>query len=61
MSEFSILSIPTVLNLPFKLSDILYNCPVCDFEIEIDLVVDVNSFVECDNCNHKIKLKVKRI
>ncbi|PWK02798.1 hypothetical protein BC749_101873 [Flavobacterium araucananum] len=39
MVEYSTLYIPTVLNLPIKLIDIIYNCPVCDYEIEIDILV----------------------
>lgn len=61
MAEYSTLNIPTVLNPPIKLIDIIYNCPVCDYEIIIDTIVDDNSCIECDNCNHKIKLKIKRI
>jgi DNA-directed RNA polymerase subunit RPC12/RpoP len=61
MIEFSILNIPTVLNQPIKLTDILYNCPVCDYEIEIDMIVNDNSSIKCDNCDHIIKLKIKKI
>lgn len=59
--DYSILPIPSVLDLPFKLKDILYNCPVCNFEIEIDLILNENSFIECDNCEHRIKLRLKKI
>jgi len=61
MTEHSILEIPTALNPPIKLIDIIYNCPVCDYEIEIDMFVDNNSFVKCDACDHRIKFKIKRI
>lgn len=61
MIEHSILEIPTVLNPPIKLIDVIYNCPVCDYEIEIDMFVDDNSFLKCDGCDHIIKLKIKRI
>jgi transcription elongation factor Elf1 len=61
MVEHSTLDIPTVLNAPIKLIDIFYNCPVCDYEIEIDMLVDNDSFVKCDICDHIIKLKIKRI
>lgn len=61
MMDYSILPIPSVLDLPFKLKDILYNCPVCNFEIEIDLILNENSFIECDNCEHRIKLRLKKI
>jgi DNA-directed RNA polymerase subunit RPC12/RpoP len=61
MKEYSILEIPTILNPPFKLADIIYNCPICDYEIEIDMLVENNSFVKCEVCNHIIKLKIKKI
>jgi transcription elongation factor Elf1 len=61
MIEHSILEIPTVLNPPIKLIDVIYNCPVCDYEIEIDMFVDDSSFVKCDVCEHITKFKIKRI
>ncbi len=61
MIEYSILEIPTVLHPPIKLIDIIYNCPVCDYEIEIDMFVDDNSAVKCDVCNHITKFKIIRI
>lgn len=61
MKEYSILEIPTVLNPPIKLIDIIYNCPICDYEIEIDMDVDDNSFVNCDCCDHIIKFRIKKI
>lgn len=61
MIEYSILEIPTVLNPPFNLIDIIYNCPICDYEIEIDMFVDNNSFLKCEGCDHVIKLKIKKI
>lgn len=39
MIDYSILNIPTVLNPPIILKDIIYNCPVCDYEIDIDMIV----------------------
>ena len=45
MLEYSILEISTVLNSPIKVIDVIYNCPVCDYEIEINMFVDDNSFV----------------
>lgn len=56
MIDYSILNIPTVLNPPFILKDIIYNCPVCDYEI--DMILNNNSFIRCENCDHKIKLKI---
>ncbi len=61
MTDFSILYIPTVQNPPITLSDIIYNCPVCDYEIEIDLIVDENSSVQCEVCDHIVKLEIKKI
>lgn len=61
MIEYSILEIPTVLHPPIKIIDVIYNCPVCDYEIEIDMFVDDNSFVKCDGCDHITKFKIKRI
>lgn len=59
MIEYSILYVPTLLTPPIKLIDIIYNCPVCDFEIEIDILVNDDSFVKCDVCDHIIKFKIK--
>jgi len=61
MIEYSILEIPTVLNPPIKIIDVIYSCPVCDYEIEIDMFVDDNSFVKCNGCDHITKFKIKRI
>ena len=61
MIEYSILEIPTSLIAPIRLIDIIYNCPVCDWEIEIDMLVDDNSFVKCDGCDHIIKFKIKKV
>jgi hypothetical protein len=61
MIEHSILEIPTVLHPPIKLIDVIYNCPVCDYEIEIDMLVNDDSFVKCDICDHITKLKIKII
>lgn len=61
MIEYSILNIPTSLNSPIKLNDIIYNCPVCDNEIEIDMLVDNESFLKCNLCDHIIKLEIKQV
>lgn len=61
MIDYSILDIPTVQTVPFELKDITYNCPCCDYEIEIDLIVDSSTSIKCDNCEHKILLKVIKI
>ena len=61
MIKYSISQIPTVLNPPIFLRDIIYNCPVCDYEIEIDMLVDDDSFIKCDVCDHITKFKIKKI
>lgn len=61
MIEYSILEIPTILNPPIRLKDIIYNCLVCDCEIEIDMLVDDDSFIKCDVCDHITKFKIKKI
>jgi len=61
MIEYSILEIPALLNPPIKIIDVIYNCPVCDYEIEIDMFVDDNSFIKCDVCEHITKFKIKKI
>lgn len=61
MIENSILDIPTIKTVPFELKDITYNCPCCDYEIVIDIIVESNTSIKCDNCNHNILLKVIKI
>lgn len=61
MIEFSILEIPTVLHPPIKIIDVIYNCPICDYEIEIDMFVDDTTSIKCDGCDHTIKFKIKKI
>lgn len=61
MKDFSILEIATVLNPPIKLSEIIYNCPVCDFEIDIDEIVEDDITFDCENCQHKVVIKIKNI
>lgn len=61
MIEHSILPIPTSLTPPIKLSEIIYNCSVCDNEIEIDMLVDNDSFVKCNLCEHIIKFEIKQV
>ena len=40
MKDYSILDFVTVLEPPIKFTEIIYNCPVCDFEIEINEIID---------------------
>lgn len=60
MESYSILLIPTVLNTPFLLKDINYNCLICDFEIEINIIINNNSSIVCENCMERIKLELKK-
>ncbi len=60
-NEFSTLIIPTSLTPPIKLSEIIYNCPVCDNEIEIDMLVDNESSIKCNLCEHIIKFEIKQV
>lgn len=61
MIDYSILNIPTVLKTAFSLADMIYNCPVCHYEIEIDIIVDDNSLISCENCDEIIKLNIVNI
>ena len=61
MNDYLSLDIPTVLKPPFKLTDIIYNCPVCDYEIYIDMIITENSFVICENCNQKIRFNINKV
>jgi hypothetical protein len=61
MIEYSILPVPTSLISPINLTDILYNCPICDNEIEIDMLVDNESSIKCNLCEHIIKFEIKQV
>ena len=61
MKEYYTLFIPTSLNPPILLNDIIYNCPVCDNEIEIDMLVDNESSIKCNLCDHIIKFEIKQV
>lgn len=61
MKSTSTLEIPSVNTAPLKLKDIIYNCPRCDYEILIDGLFDNKSFIECENCEHKISIKIKKL
>jgi DNA-directed RNA polymerase subunit RPC12/RpoP len=59
MTTYSTLYIPTVLNTPIKIDEI--NCPICDCEIGLNIIVDKKSSIKCDDCDHKIIVKIKKI
>lgn len=63
MEEEYICEIKTIYTPPYKLDFVDYiNCPICDFEIDVyNKVVDLNSTVWCDICEHKIQLILKKI
>lgn len=61
MEDYSKLVIPTVLKKGTNLMDIIYNCPVCDYEIYINMIINIDSFIKCENCNHEIKLQLNKI
>lgn len=61
MVNYLTLNIATVHNPPFKLQGIDYNCPVCDYDIYIDIIVTNNSRISCENCDQIIKLNIKKV
>ena len=63
MKNCSIIEVKTILSTPINLDFVDYiNCYVCDYEIDLkNLLVDNNSYVECDNCNHIHKFKIVKI
>jgi len=61
MIEYSILKIPNFHNPHIILIDIIYNCPVCDYEIEIDMSLSNEGSINCEVCDHLIKFEIKKI
>jgi transcription elongation factor Elf1 len=63
MNDYSILDIPSVYTPPYILDFTEYvKCPVCDMEINVfNKIVDINSFVDCENCEHKIKFNLVKV
>ena len=64
MSEYSILRIPTIWDFPLDFTgmrSITYNCPRCDLEIEIDGIVEKDSYISCENCDHEIRFEVVKV
>lgn len=63
MEDFSIVEIKTVLEPPITMNfcDYVY-CPVCDYEIDVfNTIVDSNTTVNCDACEHTIKFECVKI
>ncbi len=59
--DFTTLNVASVSEESVVLKDIAYNCPVCDYGIELNLILTTPEFVVCENCNHKIKLIIKLV
>lgn len=63
METSSTVEIKSVLKPPIKLNFLDYiNCPICDIEIDIkDKIVDSNSRVTCEDCEHTVNFKMVKI
>lgn len=63
MVNFSILEIKSVFDPPYHLDFCeVVNCPICDNKIEVfNMIVDSNSSVNCENCEHTIKFECIKI
>ena len=63
MEDYSILEILSVYTPPYILDFVEYvNCPICEMEIDVfNTIVDENSFVYCEDCEHTIQFKLVKI
>lgn len=63
MEDYSTLEILSVYTQPYKLDFVEYiNCPICEMEIDVfNTIVDENSFVYCEDCEHTIRFKLVKI
>ncbi|WP_143394577.1 hypothetical protein [Flavobacterium branchiophilum] len=63
MEDFSIIKVNSVIDPPFSLNFCDFvNCPVCDYEIDVfDIILDSNTTVNCDACEHTIKFECVKI
>ena len=63
MEDYSTLEIFSVYTQPYKLDFVEHiNCPICEMEIDVfNTIVDENSFVLCQNCEHTIRFKLVKI
>lgn len=61
--EISLIEIATVFDPPILLNFVdEISCPRCDMDVDVkDLIIDEDSFVICENCEHKIKFKLIKI
>lgn len=60
MESYSTAEILSVYTPPYKLNFIEYvNCPICEIEIDVfNKIVDENSFVRCEDCEHTIQFRL---
>lgn len=63
MKDYSIQEVASINSFPVVLDFIDYiRCPVCDYEASVvDMVVDNHSSDCCENCEHVIKFKIKKV
>lgn len=63
MEDFSIIKVNSVIDPPFSLNFCDFvNCPVCDYEIDVfNIILDSNTTVNCDACDHTIKFECVKI
>ncbi len=60
----SILEIPTVLKPPIslKFAGDCIACPICEIDIDMkDQLINDDDFAYCEDCNHKVIFKIKKI
>ncbi len=60
----SILEISTVLTPPIslKFAGDCIACPICEIDIDMkDQFIDDGDFAYCEDCNHKVIFKIKKI
>ncbi|WP_395063298.1 hypothetical protein [Flavobacterium sp.] len=60
MESYSTQEILSVYTPPYKLNFTDYiNCPICEIEIDIfNIIVDENTFIRCEDCEHTIQFKL---
>lgn len=63
MENYSILDVFSVYTPPYILDFVEYiNCPVCETEINVfKTIIDVDSSVNCENCEHTIQFNSVKI
>jgi DNA-directed RNA polymerase subunit RPC12/RpoP len=61
MEDYFKLEILCVYDPPVKLLDVIYICPVCENEIELNEYINDNDLLECEVCENTIKIKIRKI